>query len=445
MNSPCVFVLLLESNKFYVEFTKGNIQKRIEQHLNGEGTAWTRMYAPIEIVSIEAGTKEDERKKATELMMKHGWENVRDSEDLDFSEYTSEILRDFIDSFNCVDKLPQFFYKHYGNEMILTRDKNYYYYDHNNKIWLRTKNMQIYLFSKYKENLEIYIKYLTSLIEYRSKAKTEEKQLRLAKRSVKYNELFMRTIFNFMIEELNKNINQRNEYMNKYKSLNCSYDLLPIANGKIIELRTKNIRDRQSEDYFTYYINREYKSVYSDKMFRYLETVFTICDYNKLQIIQAFLGYSLLGENAKKYLFVLEGKGSNGKSTFVSIIKSLLGDDVIQNQTFATKSQRISVLEDPSNNFNELDIKRLTNNNLVSWVVCNGYSNFNDLVAKPTVTNKIIKIDFKKLFDEINRDIKKELIEDTTAMDYLFKFIVDGIKLYFDNEKTIFECETLQL
>ena len=72
-----LYVLELEGGKYYVGKTH-NLQKRFQQHVDGEGSLWTRKYAPLAIassVALDGPLHEDRVTK--ELMHKHGIDNVR--------------------------------------------------------------------------------------------------------------------------------------------------------------------------------------------------------------------------------------------------------------------------------------------------------------------------------------------------------------------------------
>ena len=46
-----VYVLKLEQNKYYVGVSK-NVYKRIQEHFNSNGSQWTKLYNPIDIVEV---------------------------------------------------------------------------------------------------------------------------------------------------------------------------------------------------------------------------------------------------------------------------------------------------------------------------------------------------------------------------------------------------------
>jgi hypothetical protein len=50
-----VYVLRLEEGKYYVGWT-GDIRRRIEEHFDGRGASWTRLYPPLEVLLIKIGS-----------------------------------------------------------------------------------------------------------------------------------------------------------------------------------------------------------------------------------------------------------------------------------------------------------------------------------------------------------------------------------------------------
>lgn len=85
MNSKLIiiYILKLECGKYYVGQSK-NFRERIKKHFSGQGSAWTKKYSPIEILTQrELSTSywrdalEIENELTLELMILVGWENVR--------------------------------------------------------------------------------------------------------------------------------------------------------------------------------------------------------------------------------------------------------------------------------------------------------------------------------------------------------------------------------
>ncbi len=72
-----LYILQLEEGKYYVGKTD-NLSHRYEQHKNGRGSEWTKLYKPIEILETRPiKSRDDETNTTKELMRKYGVENVR--------------------------------------------------------------------------------------------------------------------------------------------------------------------------------------------------------------------------------------------------------------------------------------------------------------------------------------------------------------------------------
>lgn len=72
-----IYVLKLKNNKYYVGKTKSLIN-RMEDHLSGDGSAWTRKYKPISVEEFKKDCDDFDEDKYTKIYMgKYGIENVR--------------------------------------------------------------------------------------------------------------------------------------------------------------------------------------------------------------------------------------------------------------------------------------------------------------------------------------------------------------------------------
>lgn len=65
-------------------------------------------------------------------------------------------------------------------------------------------------------------------------------------------------------------------------------------------------------------------------------------DEEKKRFMQVSFGYGLTGHAVEKALFVLQGRGETGKSTFVEALRALLGDQLATQTDFTTFTQKSS-------------------------------------------------------------------------------------------------------
>ena len=75
--STNIYILRLQGGKYYIG-KSDNPMKRYQEHIDGNGSIWTRKYKPINVITIiENASPFDEDKYTKEYMAKYGIENVR--------------------------------------------------------------------------------------------------------------------------------------------------------------------------------------------------------------------------------------------------------------------------------------------------------------------------------------------------------------------------------
>ena len=102
--------------------------------------------------------------------------------------------------------------------------------------------------------------------------------------------------------------------------------LLNVDNG-IIDLRTGLfLQDHRKEEFITKMANVSFEpSSECPQWAKFLEEIF---DGNEelVNYMQKAVGYSLTGDTREQVLFFLHGTGANGKTTFLEVIRDLMGD-----------------------------------------------------------------------------------------------------------------------
>lgn len=94
MSKTNIYVLKLEGGKYYVG-KSDNVMNRFQQHLNGNGSAWTRKYKPVSLEKIIKNVSTFEEDKITkEYMSKYGIDRVRGGSyvEVELSEFHREAL-----------------------------------------------------------------------------------------------------------------------------------------------------------------------------------------------------------------------------------------------------------------------------------------------------------------------------------------------------------------
>jgi predicted GIY-YIG superfamily endonuclease len=89
MEKTNIYVLRLKGGNYYVG-KSADPMKRFQEHLEGKGSAWTKLNKPVECVKVISNVSPFEEDKVTkELMAKHGIDKVRGG------TYVSPELDDF--------------------------------------------------------------------------------------------------------------------------------------------------------------------------------------------------------------------------------------------------------------------------------------------------------------------------------------------------------------
>ncbi len=101
--------------------------------------------------------------------------------------------------------------------------------------------------------------------------------------------------------------------------------LMACANG-VLDLRTGQARPGFPEDMLTLSTNLPYRAEAAcPRWLQFLAEVFKE-DQELIAFIQRAVGYSLTGSTREQCLFILWGSGANGKSVFLTILRTILGE-----------------------------------------------------------------------------------------------------------------------
>ena len=101
---------------------------------------------------------------------------------------------------------------------------------------------------------------------------------------------------------------------------------MPVKGGKILDMRTLELRDRTAEDAFTYEVEAPWlPEADTTRVEAFFSTMF-LENQENLRAFQRLLGYTLAGGNPDQiFALCLGPEGSNGKSALQRIIKALTG------------------------------------------------------------------------------------------------------------------------
>ena len=74
-----VYTLLLQEDHYYAGLSGSweSLGGRLESHLDGHGSSWTRLHPPLKVLEAKYGSKTVERDTTMQLMRDKGWTKVR--------------------------------------------------------------------------------------------------------------------------------------------------------------------------------------------------------------------------------------------------------------------------------------------------------------------------------------------------------------------------------
>ena len=256
--------------------------------------------------------------------------------------------------------------------------------------------------------------------------------------------------------------------------LDVSKHLLPIKNKRVINLKTKEIRQRTKDDYFTYELDLDYTTEQPNAKRFYSQLMKE--DVEKTKYLQLCTGYSITGETDQKCFFVMLGSGNNGKSAYMNLSLSLFSSfytNVTKNVIFNMNDnnnllhvaklagKRIGALNEPSDtmHFDEASVKALTGNgdSVTGKFLFQNTFDFVPIIKIFVLTNKVVYLDassqaminrfhlinMNAVFSE-NPDYSKgeyKIDSDfitrlkTEYKNEVFSWIVDGAFMYYQEKK----------
>ncbi len=267
-------------------------------------------------------------------------------------------------------------------------------------------------------------------------------------------------------------------------TLNCSKFHLPIKGGKIINLKNKEVRMRNKEDYFSFECKVEYIQELSYKHPNVDKLIEPIFLHNKklINYVRRMLGMSMTENMADRQLYICYGIGRNGKSVLFDLMKKILGRYYISSSKdvfissskykqsgsatshlYALKNKRIAIFSETEEEekLNMSEIKNITGGDEIScrelygkqteiqpvcklWLLTNNPPIFD--CADTAVLDRLSCIPFNARFlpqdDKDDVDNKKRFLADPDWIDEFkenhlnefFTWVVDGCFLYFNHK-----------
>jgi putative DNA primase/helicase len=143
------------------------------------------------------------------------------------------------------------------------------------------------------------------------------------------------------IEKMLKRASVLPEMKKSINEFDINSNLLTLKNGTI-NLKTGKMHEHDRGDYITKYIDIDFNpAAECDEWMGFLMNI--SCDNPDLiEFFRIALGYTLTGEVSEECLFFMYGKGSNGKSTFMNVIKEIFRDFYLKLSSESIMSHNIS-------------------------------------------------------------------------------------------------------
>jgi len=255
--------------------------------------------------------------------------------------------------------------------------------------------------------------------------------------------------------------------------LDTSSNELPIIKGRIIDMKTKKIRNRQRTDLFTFEINCDYlennELINANRFFNDI----MLNNKENITYLQFILGYSFTCETKLRSLFIFYGEGSNGKSVLLDMIQNILGKKMckpvdkrvfIKSEISSGHSDHLAQLQgariaihaetEDCDRLNESQIKTLTGSDEIStrkiyestftfkpfskyFIITNHKPIFN---LSQSMIERIKYIPFDAHFVHELKNLNEIKIDDifidklkTTYLSEVFTFIINGAYEYYKN------------
>ncbi|MBR7084119.1 MAG: DNA primase, partial [Oscillospiraceae bacterium] len=155
-----------------------------------------------------------------------------------------------------------------------------------------------------------------------------------------------------------------------------THKTLVNAQNGIVDLETGAVSAHNAKLYMTRMLGTEMSEnpKYPVRWIAFLEDIFG-GDKEVLRYIQKALGYCLSGLTTEQCVFFLYGNGRNGKSTFLKIVRLILGE-------YATNIQPESIMVRSMSSSANTDIARLKGARLVTSVEPNEGMRLNEGLIK---------------------------------------------------------------
>jgi putative DNA primase/helicase len=194
---------------------------------------------------------------------------------------------------------------------------NGYLYNEKTRLW--QKICVEYMYNLISETLGPILKEIVSKSEQSDK-------IRGTKRANVYRPVLARVLTTFGACGILKQAIPRLVDRSFITQLDRTSTLLPLNDGKVINLKTLEVRQREAGDYFSFEcpVNFTPRDEYPIAE----EFFMGICKDDKeyVDYLRRLLAYFMTGEISDRHFYIFVGSGMNGKSTLIKLMQIILGD-----------------------------------------------------------------------------------------------------------------------
>jgi len=251
-------------------------------------------------------------------------------------------------------------------------------------------------------------------------------------------------------------------------------DLYPLGNS-VLDFRTREIRERRFEDFFTYTNDTEYIPIEKRKqkeVDNYMKQILDTEDPNYVKNVAQIMAYNLCGRNDLKKVVFLIGDGDNGKSVYTTINNSInksqvlaperafikkTNESVLQTELVPLIKKRCAIINEPEKGqkLNEGLIKTISGNDKKISIRSGGDKGYTERIiscklvvilnkmiqieCETGMTNRVLVIDFCNRFER-DDDVKKELL---SLKNHYFSYLVDILHEMYNNKFQIQYCQQI--
>jgi P4 family phage/plasmid primase-like protien len=387
----------------------------------------------------------------------------------------------------------ELFYKYKKNDIYYSEIDGYHFYIDYTKLWRKNgdKNEMLtqiceFFREQFTEILEATIQYqIEQLKKAQYLCKDNNKEIK--KLQTKIDNCYKDTLKKIGLCQSAKwgsgvlkhvdNLFKRNHKTEEIMEIfDNNVDLYPLGNS-VLDFRTKEIRERRFEDFFTYTNDTEYIPIEKRKQKEvddYMKQILNTNDSNYVKNVAQIMAYNLCGRNDLKKVVFLVGDGDNGKSVYTEMNNSInksqvtaperafikkTSESVLQTELVPLIKKRCSIINEPEGGakLNESLIKTISGNDKKISIRSGGDKGYSERIiscklvvilnqmiqldCKTGMTNRVLVIDFCNRFER-DDDVKKQIL---SLKNHYFSYLVDILHEMYNDKFQIQYCKQILL